>query len=161
MTDEAKRGAESVAGLREVALRHGARYEVLPEMDVVDHRLVRVGFRLMLWGLHEHPQGVQPGCDECVKVYRDLERVAEWIMPKEERPSRYEIEAFDRGLHAAPDLKDRDEVRLEVKILHRHDAFSPIDACEERCLKEMKENLGKLGVREGTRRPHSMTTREE
>jgi hypothetical protein len=159
--EEERRDSESVAELRAVAARHGARYEVLPEMDVVDHRLAKVGFRLLLWGLHEHPRGVQPGCAECVQVYRDLAQIAEWIVPKEDRPSRYEIEPFDRGLHAAPDLKDRDEVRLEVKILHRHDWSAPIDPCEERCLADMRRNLRALGISEGPRRPRPLMTGED
>ncbi len=40
-----------------------------------------------------------------------------------------------------------------MRIVHRHDPFAPIDRCEERCLNEMKQKLGRLGVREGRRRP--------
>lgn len=150
---ERQRKSESMTTLREIALRHGVRYEVSPEMNVVDHQIIKVGFDLKLWGLHAYPEGFMSGCRECERVYQDLRKIADWILPKDERPSRYEVEGFDSTLHEAPDFKDRDEVLLEVKILHRHDAFSPIDACEERCLKEMRENLAKLGVGEGTRRP--------
>ncbi|MHB8879709.1 MAG: hypothetical protein ACYC8T_38975 [Myxococcaceae bacterium] len=139
--------------LRELALRHGVRYEVLPDMQVVDGQVVRVGFDVQLYGLHEHPEGVTPGCPECARVYAALREIAAWILPTEERPSRYEIEGFDRALHLAPDLTDRDEVRLEVKVLHRRDFFAPIDRCEKRCLAEMKQKLARLGVREGARRP--------
>jgi hypothetical protein len=45
----------------------------------------------------------------------------------------------------APDVKDRDEVLLEIKILHRHDFFATIDECEERCLREMRRRLGRFG----------------
>jgi hypothetical protein len=144
---------EREAHLRKLAARHGARYEVLPETQVIDDRRVRVGFDLQLYGLHEHPKAAMPGCAECSKVYAALCEIAEWILPKEQRPSRYEIQEPDRALHVAPDLKDRDEVRPEVKILHRHNFFAPIDKCEERCLSEMKEKLRRLGIREGTRRP--------
>ncbi|MBI5548454.1 MAG: hypothetical protein HY901_31615 [Deltaproteobacteria bacterium] len=144
---------EHVSHLRELALRHGARFEVLPETHVLDHKFVKVGFELQLWGLHEHPKGVTPGCHECVRVYAALKEIAEWVLPKEERPSRYEIRPFEPALHVAPDLKDRDEVLLEIKIVHRHDFFSPIDKCEERCLSEMRQKLGQLGMREGQRRP--------
>lgn len=157
---EAEGPGSELPQLRRIASRHGVRYEVLPEMDLVDHQLVKVGFRLDLWGLHLHPKGVAPGCPECRAVYDELEKIAEWILPGDERPSRYEIEPFDRALHAAPGLKDRDEVLVEVKILHRHDAFAPIDACEERCLKEMKERLALLDVIEGPRRPGARPARE-
>ena len=146
------RTEDHAAHLRQLAARHGARFEVLPEMQVVNHGVIKVGFELQLWGLHEHPKGVMPGCQECVKTYAALKEIAAWILPKEERPSWYEIQGFDRALHMDPDVKDRDEVLLEVKILHRHDFFAPIDACEERCLREMRQRLGRLGMREGMRR---------
>lgn len=142
---------EQEAHLRELAHRHSVRFEVLPESQVYEHRIVRVGFDLQLYGLHVHPDGVMPGCSECVDVYSALQQIAEWILPTEERASGYEIEGFDRALHMAPDVKDRDEVRLEVKIVHRHDFFAPIDDCEKQCLSEMKEKLRRLGVREGRR----------
>ncbi len=142
---------ELEAHLRDLVARHGARYEVRPEKESVDHHVAPVGFDLQLYGLHEHPEGVMPGCPECEEVYEALHEIAQWILPTEQRPSRYEIEGFDQALHAAPDIKDRDEVRLEVKIVHRHDYFAPIDPCEQRCLGEMKQKLQRLGMREGKR----------
>ena len=142
---------ELEAHLRELVVRHAARYEVRPEKESVGDHVAPVGFDLQLYGLHEHPGGIMPGCPECTKVYAALHEIARWILPAEERPSRYEIEEFDHALHAAPDLKDRDEVRLEVKIVHRHDFFAPVDPCEERCLSEMKQKLHRLGMREGKR----------
>ncbi len=139
------------AHLRELAARHRVRYEVHPETQVVEHQLARVGFDLQLYGLHEHPEHVMPGCPECTKAYAALREIAQWILPTELRPSRYEIEGYHPELRAAPDLKARDEVRLEVAIVHRHDFFAPIDKCEERCLSEMKQKLRRLGVREGRR----------
>jgi hypothetical protein len=120
---------------------------------VREHEILRVGFDLQFYGVHEHPKGVTPGCQECVKVYSAMHQIAEWVLPTEYRPSRYEIEGYDRSLHVAPDLKNRDEVLLKVKIVHRHEYFEPIDKCEERCLSEMKQKLARLGVREGCYRP--------
>jgi hypothetical protein len=146
--------AEEEARLRDLAARIGARYEVFPDTEVVDHQIVRVGFELQLYALHEHEheRGAQIVGPECFKAYDELREIAEWIMPTASRPSRYEIEDFDRALHAEPGTSELGEIRLTVKILHRRDFFAPIDACEETCLEEMKEKLARLGVREGLRR---------
>ncbi|MHB8420450.1 MAG: hypothetical protein ACYDCL_20445 [Myxococcales bacterium] len=137
--------------LRTLARRHAVRYEVLRELQPIGGALTPVGFDLRLWGLHEHPQGTMPGCPECVKVYAALKEIATWTLPEERRPSWYQIQPFDATLRVSPENRQRDEVLLEVQILHRHEFLSPIDSCEERCLAEMREKLAELGVPEGRR----------
>jgi hypothetical protein len=51
------RAEDHAAHLRELAVRHGVRFEVLPEMQVVNHGLVKVGFELQLWGFTSTPRG--------------------------------------------------------------------------------------------------------
>lgn len=132
--------------------RHAVRFEVYPDEEIGDGgQRVRVGFRIQLWGLHEHPEGVLPGCEACQSVYENLRTIAEATLPTDQRKSRYEIEPFDSALYSAPERRDRDEVLLEVRVLHRHETFAPIDPCEERCLGDIRRRLGELGVREGPR----------
>lgn len=141
---------EGIGPLRELVNRHRVYYEVWPENLALNEKTVKVGFDLQLNGVHEHAEGgILPGCHHCQQVYDDLRRIAEWIMPKEERPSAYEIEPFDRSLHQVPRHGLRLEVALTMKILHRHNFDQPVDACEERCLKEMRGKLADLGVKEG------------
>ncbi|MBI4228226.1 MAG: hypothetical protein HY693_00745, partial [Deltaproteobacteria bacterium] len=90
-----------------------------------------------------------PGCDECLRVYNDLKKIAQWIVPTEDRESKYDIEIFDRSIHSAPIRKLRDEVTLTLKILHRKGFDRPVDACEADCLKEMEEKLKELGAKKG------------
>ena len=141
---------ETINQLRDLIRRHKVCYEVWPENLVVNGQIVKVGFDLELDGVHEHMDNrVQPGCPHCQEVYKDLQRVAEWIMPMEERPTTYEIQPFDRAIHYAPWRKLRSEVSLNIKIIHRHGFDQPVDDCEQRCLKEMRQRLAELGVHAG------------
>jgi hypothetical protein len=145
---------KTVEQLKDLVEMHQVCYEIWPELLIVKGQQVKVGFDLELVGTHEHGTStLSPGCPRCIRTFEDLHQIAEWIMPKEERPSRYEIEPFDRALHESAQRKFVPEVVLSMKILHRHGFDQPIDACEERCLKEMRGKLAELGVRAGEWRP--------
>lgn len=88
-----------------------------------------------------------PGCEHCVQTCRDLKKVAEWIVPGEERPSSYTICSFDGGLHGVRSPRERLEVELTIQIGHRRGWDQLIDDCERRCLNEMEARLKELGVR--------------
>ena len=144
-----------VEHLREIACRHEVCYEVWPERSVLEGRAIRIGFELQLCGANTHasedgPDHPVPGCAHCFSTYGELRQIAEWILPREERPSRYEIGAFDHSLHIAPrQRKSRNEVVLTIHIMHRHDFNREVDDCEDRCLKEMRQSLHQLGIVEG------------
>ncbi len=144
-------GAEALIGrLRNVVDRHSVRYEVWPAEELVNGKVVKVGFELQLYGTHEHGETrLTPGCERCVQTFQDLREIADWIMPKEERASRYEVEPYHSALSLSPTRGLRAEVVLTVKIVHRHGFFQPIDDCEQRCLAEMRTKLVELGVRQG------------
>jgi hypothetical protein len=141
--------------LREIACRHQLCYEVWPERSVLEGRAIRIGFELRLCGANTHTSdgGLDhelPGCAHCVQTYGELRQIAESILPRDERPSRYEIGAFDRALHVAPHSRhSRNEVVVPIHIMHRHDFNREVDDCEDRCLKEMQQRLRELGIVEG------------
>ena len=136
--------------LKALAQKHRVCFEVWPETLMVKGQKTKVGFELELYGSHSHGETkLLPGCSICVETFRDLRQIAEWILPKEERDSYYDIEPFDHAIREVPSHNLRPEVILKVKILHKHGFDQPVDACEERCLKEMKKNLAELGVRQG------------
>jgi hypothetical protein len=139
-----------VERLRSLVEAHTVYYEARPEEQLVDGKIVKVGFELQLYATHDHGETrLTPGCERCVQTFEDLRAIAEWIMPQEERPSRYEIEPYHSALHLSPTRKLRGEVVLTMKIVHRRGFFQPIDECEQRCLAEMKKKLTELGVRQG------------
>ena len=130
------------------------RYEVWPHYDIVgrigvDARRVIDGFDLELHGTHQNGHTLMtPGCELCHGTYRDLRRIAEIILPTEQGPSEYEILPFDSALHSSAGRREP-EVVLTIRIRHRQDYFSPIDGCEERCLRGMEAHLVALGVARG------------
>ena len=144
-----------VERLKEIARTHRTCYEVWPEWSTKDGRKIQIGFELQLCGVNEHvfENGGQrhpvPGCPHCFHTYSELRRIAEWVLPLEERPSRYEIQGFDHALHMAPSKRQRrSEVVVTIVIMHRRDFNRPVDDCESRCLKEMRERLKELGIHE-------------
>jgi hypothetical protein len=138
-------------GLRELVERYRVCFDILNEYTYVAHVRQQIGFCIELVGTHpvgiEHPE---PGCEHCRDVYHALERIGSWITPKEVRPSYYEIEAFDSAIRYEPAHKNRPDVLLRIKILHRKEGFAPVDACEIQCVNEMKEKLRNIGAQRGT-----------
>lgn len=145
--------ASLVERLREIAGKHQTCYEVWPEWSTKDGRKIQIGFELQLCGVNEHAVQNEkhpvPGCPQCFHTYSELREIAEWILPLEERPSRYDIQTFDHALHQAPSKRQRrSEVVVTVVIMHRSDFNRPVNDCESRCLREMREKLSWLGIRE-------------
>lgn len=136
--------------LRQIVEKHTVRYVVAAHYEMNDGKRVMVGFDLELHGTHDHgTTRLSPGCHLCSETYGDLHRIADTILPEEQRASEYEIPPFDASLYASP--RGTFEVVLPIRIEHRHNFFDPVDGCEERCLKEMQGKLAELGVSNGDR----------
>lgn len=156
MANEVKLGAsapepvtpETLERLKALVREHRVCWEVWPEqLAGVGHRPLQVGFDLVLNGAHAHDKDrPSPGCEKCRTIFEHLREIAEWIIPKVERPSRYEIQTFDHAVHYAPERGNRPDVALTIKILHRSAIDRAIDECEARCLNEMKEKLAQIGA---------------
>ncbi len=137
--------------LQELVRRFRVCWDVWPEYVVVGKETRQIGFELELSGTHE--AGVEhavPGCEHCQHVYAALCRIAEWILPKEERPSRYDMEPYEPSLRYSASRDFRPDVALTIRILHRTDGLAPVDACELRCLEEMKQRLREVGASQGS-----------
>lgn len=136
--------------VRDLIQRYRICWEVWPEWVSDKGHLGKTGFEFELLGTH--PEGtdhVSPGCGSCVEVYHALRRVADFILPDNKGlPTSYEIEPFEPALRYASIRKNRPDVLLEMKIVHRS-GFGPIDECEERCLQLMQNSLDSLGAYRG------------
>ena len=133
--------------LVELVKRHQVCWEVWPEYLIVGGKQQQVGFELELSGTHEPgTEHVSPGCPACRHVYRALHSIADSILPKDERPSRYEIGPYEQALRYSAVRGNRPDVTLSLKIVHRRGFDQPVDQCEMRCLEEMKQCLRQLGA---------------
>ena len=139
--------------LREIVLRHCVCYEVWPEWSGNGGPAKRIGFAISLCGVHENgfAKNDVPGSPHGWRTYMELRAVAEWITPEQERACRFEIPAFDRAWHGAPNARHaRNETVVTIRILHRHNIDAAIDDCQQECLNEIRQKLADLGVRENT-----------
>jgi hypothetical protein len=144
---KAQNEAELIADLVE---RFRVCWEVWPEEIMVKDERRQIGFSLELYGTHEPPvEHPSPGCAHCLDAFTALQKIAAYILPREERPSTYGIEIYDGALHYTAKRRNRPEVVLPIKILHRHEFEQPVDPCEIRCLTEMKQRLRELGAPQG------------
>jgi hypothetical protein len=141
---------DKIRQLKEAVEKHTVHYEVSPHYEVDDAKRIMVGFDIELHGTHNHGNTrLTPGCELCTQTYADLQLIAEWVVPKEERPSEYDIPPFYPSLTESG--RGPFEVVLPIRIEHRHRFLDPVDDCEQRCLAEILKNLADLGVRAGHR----------
>ncbi len=140
---------QTVKELQSLVQRDRVCWEVLAEqVPIQGDKPLSVGFDLMLYGAHAPGDHPIPGCEKCTQIYRDLCRIAQWIIPKDERSSRYEISVYDRAIGYSPMRGNRPDVTVTIKILHRSRYDTPVDECEVLCLNEMKAKLSELGAQE-------------
>lgn len=133
--------------LRALAAAHRVTCEVYPERRAQHGGLEQVGFSLELLGSHDHPERAPvPGCSECIRVYRDLERIAAFVVPRENRPTEVEIAPYEPTLIVGRSVRDASRVRLTMRLVHRVGVEGGVDDCERRCLAEVKEGLRELGI---------------
>lgn len=134
--------------LAQIARARQVHFDVEPEIVIRGSERVKVGFQIRLWGVHPKGARVLPGCPRCWELLEDLRRIAEEVVPTDERPSRTELTPFRPALYDSRVVPGADEVSVTIRLVHRDGYDRPIDACEERCLKEIRARLRVLGIRE-------------
>ena len=134
--------------LAEFIRRHRVHYEVVPDVVAEPDARTTVGFVIRLFAIHDKGARALPGCVKCVDLLDGLRCLAQSLLPPEERSTLTTIEPFDPILYDSKEVPGADEVALALRLSHRDHYEQPVDACEERCLKEMRHRLKALGVRE-------------
>ena len=135
--------------LKQEVRDHKVCWEVLPHTAFVDGHTRQIGFDLELTGTHLPGVEATAGCEHCRNLYYILKAIASYILPKEQRPSRYELSLFDNSLRYSPTHANRPDVTLTITIGHRS-GLGQVDDCEKRCLEEIKANLRQLGAQSGS-----------
>lgn len=124
-------------------------WEVRPEYVEGGSEKRQIGFALELSGTHEGGmEDPSPSCQPCQQIFAALQVIAGDILPRERRPSTYEIEPSDLDIHYVRSHAHENGlgVTLTIRILHRDGSERPVDVCQVRCLTEMKERLEELGA---------------
>ncbi|SRR6266700_180881 len=136
--------------IRDLIQRYKICWEVWPEWISDRGHLRKIGFELELLGTDaEGTDRVSPGCDSCGEVYLALREVARFIIPQEQGlPTCFAIEPFESALRYASTRRNRPDVLLTIKIMHRC-GLGPVDDCEEHCLQLMQNRLDALGAYRG------------
>ena len=145
-------GEVTIEMLRAWAQEHKVCFELSPliEMEpqsIGPSEMVRVGFQLQIFGEHAAARAnASVGCPHCVTLYDRLRAIALFSLPREHRPSRYELSPFDSSFHHRREMEWVPEVRLTIRIIHGSDYFKAIDGCESRCAEEIQQHLADLGA---------------
>lgn len=132
--------------LHEIARAHHVHFDVAPEVTFRATERVKVGFEVRLWATHARGARAMPGCPKCRDLAADLQRIAEWAVPSEDRATRIEIEPFRPALYESTVVPGVDEIAITIRLVHRDGYDRPIDACEELCMKEIRQRLRALGI---------------
>ena len=134
--------------LAEFVRAHHVHFDVKPEILFRGTERVKVGFEVRIWGMHARGSHALPGCPKCHDLDARLRRLAQWAIPHEHRPTKIVIEPFQRALYDSKEIAGADEIAIAIRLVHRDGYELPIDACEERCLKEIRERLRTLKAQE-------------
>lgn len=134
--------------LRRLARAHHVHFDVGPEVVFRGTERINVGYVVRLWAVHEKGARAMPGCSLCRDLVKNLHRIAEAVLPARDRPTATALDPYRPALYESGVVPGADEVSLEIRLHHRDDYALPIDACEERCLREIRAALRALGVPE-------------
>jgi hypothetical protein len=136
-------GGES---LQRFARDHHVHYEVEPEaVDDGDKREV-VGFEVRLFATHGEARLEAPTCPRCVELQRELRSFAEKVVASGDAAGRAEIAPAAPALYASTEVPDADEVTVAVRVRCDAPEHRSGGTGEDRCLGEIRERLGALGV---------------
>ncbi len=150
-----KQTSELIKHLGLIARQHKVCYEVWPLWSSSEGVRAQIGFEVVLCGVNGHVRregGVLhpvTSCQHCALSHAALREIAEWIVPLKKPPLSYKIYSFDHTLHLGPPNRQyRSEIISTTAILDP--AYRNQRDCqsESECLKELRERLFALGIRE-------------
>lgn len=141
--------------LQFIARQHQVCYEIWPTWSTLGGKRTQRGFDLLLCGVNGHVVHGGNGshavscCTDCAHTYSELREIAEWVLDLKRRPSGFDIRSFDHAPHMAPPHRHhRSEIVVTTAIFHSAEHKPGDYGCESECLKEIRERLSKLGIRE-------------
>ena len=150
-----KHKPDLVEHLKFIVRQHQVCYEIWPAWSSLGGKRTQRGFDLLLCGVNGHVIHEGNGlhavscCTHCAHTYSELRELAEWVLDLKKPPSGFEIYSFDHAPHMAPPHRHRRrEIVVTTAIFHSADHKPGDYGCESECLREIRERLSKLGIRE-------------
>jgi hypothetical protein len=132
--------------LRALVRRLHVHYDVETELELRDDVRVPVALIVRLWAVHARDARALPGCPRCRELRSHLERIAGFVLPGPVG-SRVTIDPLRPALYDSRVVPGADEIGLAIRVAHG-DRGEPIDGREERSVKGIRAELGKLGIPE-------------
>ena len=136
---------QEIAELKQIVKKHKV-YWIEQELINTNEKgdKVKNGFVLYLVGT----RGEVSDEIKTSKIFKNLDRIAQWIMPKDSPEVRLEIRKIDNVFFYLPG-DDRDEDRknhvVSLRVLHREGFHRPIDKFQIEATKEMEKKLTNIG----------------
>ncbi len=141
--------------LQQMVKKYGVCWDIQPLHHIDrDGKLVQIGFEFSLTGTHSHTEDIiEPGCPRCVQIYKDLQRIVRWIVPRGAGNDGYEMVIVDALPHYSSQRRFKPDVLQIIKVIRREGFDNCINAFEVRCLMEMKAKTETLGIGNTNIRP--------
>jgi hypothetical protein len=136
---------QEIAELKETVKRHKV-YWIVQELINMNEKgdKIKNGFVLYLVGTRDEfsDEG------KAAEIFKNLYRIARWIMPKENPEVRFEIREHDSVFFYVPgDDRDKDRKNhvVSLRVLHHEGFHRPIDKFQIEATKEMENRLKNIG----------------
>ncbi len=136
---------QDIAELKQIVKKHKV-YWILQELININEKgdKIKNGFVLYLVGTRDEVSNER----KTAVIFKNLDRIAQWIMPKENPEVRFEIRQHDSVFFYLPG-DDRDENRrnlvVSLRVLHHEGFHRPIDKYQIEAIKEMEQKLKNIG----------------
>ncbi len=139
--------AAVIAELKQQVRRYGIRWDIWPLYHIDrEGRTIQIGFEFSLVGAHYHAEGmIEPGCPQCLKIFKDLQRIAKWIAPGEPDDG-YDVVVADAFPYYSAQERVKPDIVQIVTVIHREGFDNGADARDVACLMEMKGEAETLGI---------------
>lgn len=144
-TEQLMDANQEIAELKQIVKKHRV-YWIEEEIIDIDEsgNKVKNGFVIHLVGTHDEVSGEGKPSE----IFKNLNRIAQWISPKENPEIRFEILEYDSVFFYLPG-DDRDEDRknhvMSVRVLHHKGFHRPTDKYQIEAIKEMEKKLTNIG----------------
>ena len=136
-----------IAALRELVEHFAIEWELTPRLGGNCEGEWESGFTVRLKGAHEPDSrsAIQPSARR-TNLMLALRIVGEWVLPPEGNCAFCSADAYADFVHGDRNNQGETKVSLRIRISHRSGFDRPVDACEVRCLIEMKDKLSEIGA---------------